>query len=77
MARVTEGENCAFARPLIGVEASGCVLGVDVSADEDSIVASTAKSYPKVQAAGIGTANPHWLVIWNLRLKRFFGETMP
>jgi hypothetical protein len=53
------------------------VFFVDVSADEDSIVASTAKSYPKVQAAGVGTANPHWFVIWNLRLKRFFGETMP
>ena len=53
------------------------VFFVDVSKDEDSIIATTAKSYPKVQAAGIGTASPHWLVIWNLRLKRFFGETMP
>jgi len=53
------------------------VLFVDVSTDEDSVVATTAKSYPKIQAAGVGTANPHWFVIWNLRLKRFFGETMP
>jgi hypothetical protein len=53
------------------------VFFVDVSTDEDSIIASTAKSYPKIQAAGIGTASPHWFVIWNLRLKRFFGETMP
>lgn len=53
------------------------VFFVDVSADEDSIVADTAKSYPKVQAAGMGTANPRWFVIGNLRLKRFFGETMP
>ena len=53
------------------------VFFVDVSADEDSIIKNTVKSYPKVQAAGLGTASPHWLVIWNVRLKRFFGETMP
>lgn len=53
------------------------VFFVDVAADEEGALTETVKSHPAVRAAGIGTASPHWLVIWNLRLKRFFGETMP
>jgi len=53
------------------------VFFVDVSKSEEASLTDAAKAHPSIKAAGIGTASPHWLVIWNLRLKHFFGETMP
>jgi hypothetical protein len=53
------------------------VFFVDVSKSEEAALMDAVKSHPSIKAAGIGTASPHWLVIWNLRLKRFLGDTMP
>lgn len=53
------------------------VFFLDLETRQEDVLKNILKGHPKVDAAGTGTANPHWLVIWQHRLKRLFGETLP
>ena len=68
--------NVRFKQFEEALKAGRHVFFVDVSKSEEAALTDTRKSHPLIEAAGVGTASPHWFVIWNLRLT-FFGETMP
>lgn len=53
------------------------IFFVDLEPGQESVLENTIKDHPRLSLAGTGTASPHWLVIWHIRLKHFFGDTMP
>jgi hypothetical protein len=53
------------------------VFFVDLEPKQEQILADVVKAHPGIESAGTGTASPHWLVIWQVRLKKLFGETLP
>jgi hypothetical protein len=53
------------------------VFFIDVEKIQEDLFKQILADHPRVEAAGTGTANPHWIVIWQYRLKRLFGETLP
>lgn len=53
------------------------VFFADLEPGQEELLTTALKTHPRLSIAGTGTASPHWIVIWNIRLRRFFGKTMP
>ena len=69
--------NVHFKRFEEALKAGKHVFFVDLEPKQEAMVATAVTAHPAIEKAGTGTASPHWIVIWNMRLKHFFGETMP
>jgi hypothetical protein len=53
------------------------VFFVDLEPGQEKTLDDVTKKHPSLRDAGMGDAMPHWLVVWQGRMKRFLGETMP
>jgi len=69
--------NVRFKRFQKTLEDGKHVFFVDLEPTQEQILTNVIRAHPTMEEAGTGTASPHWIVIWQGRLKRFFGETMP
>ena len=69
--------NVHFKRFQETLESGKHVFFVDLEPKQEQVLADIIRSHPGLEAAGTGTASPHWLVIWQVRLKKLFGETLP
>jgi len=69
--------NTHFKRFEEALKAGKHVFFVDLEPNQEAMLATAVTAHPTIDKAGTGTASPHWIVIWNMRLRRFFGETMP
>jgi hypothetical protein len=69
--------NTQFERFAAELNAGRHVFFVDVTPAQEDILTQVQPAHPTIEGAGEGTARPLWLVTWQFRLKRFFGETMP
>jgi hypothetical protein len=69
--------NTRFRRFQDELEGGKHVFFVDLRPDQEQIFSGVVGAYPSLQAAGTGAASPHWLVVWQMRLKKLFGETLP
>lgn len=45
------------------------ILFVDVDDNQENMLKEVATSHPKLEAAGIGEAGPHWLMVWQQKLR--------
>ena len=72
-----QNTNVRFKRFESELEEGKHVFFVDLEPNQEQILASVVGQHPQIEDAGTGTASPHWLVIWQMRLKRLFGETLP
>ncbi len=59
------------------LESGRHVFFVDISSDQQHQLDEVVKAHPSARPAGTGQATPHWLVLWQHKLKNFFVETMP
>lgn len=50
---------------------------VDLSADQEEILQTVMRKHPSAERAGTGRSTPHWILVWQQRLKHFFADTMP
>jgi len=53
------------------------VFFVDLEPGRGKIVRRLARKHPEIQPAGNGAGAPHWIVLWQHRLKRFLTESFP
>ena len=69
--------NFHFKRFEEALKAGKHVFFVDLEPSQEKILTPAISAHPRIEMAGTGTASPHWLVIWYIRIRRFFGDTMP
>jgi len=69
--------NVHFKRFQKVLEEGKHIFFVDLEPSQEPILASVIRAHPGLTESGTGTASPHWVVIWQGRMKRFLGETMP
>lgn len=50
---------------------------VDIEPGQEKAVKKALQNHKNIRPAGIGMGAPHWIVIWQHRLKRFFTEVFP
>lgn len=53
------------------------VFFVDLEPGQEAVLERVVGAHPTAETAGTGRATPHWIVVWQIRLKRLFGETLP
>ncbi len=53
------------------------VFFVDLEPRQEPILARAVEAHPTLSGAGTANASPHWVVIWQARLLKFFGATLP
>ncbi|MFN3842814.1 MAG: hypothetical protein ACK4RW_06045 [Rehaibacterium terrae] len=53
------------------------VFFVDLEPGQSKILEETVRRHPGVVPAGTDIGAPHWIVMWQYRLKRFFTQTFP
>jgi len=69
--------NARFKHFEEALKAGRHVFLVDVEPNQEAMLAEASAAHPALENAGTGPANPRWIIIWNTRLKRVFGETLP
>jgi hypothetical protein len=69
--------NTNFQRFKDELESGKHLFFVDLSDDQEDILKRVVKAHPSAKMAGTGRSTPHWIVSWQQRLKRLFGETLP
>ncbi len=69
--------NVGFQRFEQALEAGRHVFFVDLEPHQASVLKRALSAHPTVEAAGTGRAARHWMVFWQHRVRRFFGETFP
>ena len=69
--------NVHFKKFKGALEAGNHIFFVDLEPDQEPVLGKVIKSHPTAKEAGSGDASPHWVVMWQGRMKRFFVETMP
>jgi hypothetical protein len=69
--------NVHFQRFEEQLDAGRHVFFVDLEPGQEKTLERLVNAHPTAEIAGTGTASPHWIVIWQARLKRLFGETLP
>jgi hypothetical protein len=53
------------------------VFYCDLAPNQVPIFQRVVQAHPKATMAGTGVSTPPWIMSWQTRLARFFGETMP
>lgn len=53
------------------------IFFVDLESGRGKVVRRLARQHPGIRPVGEGVGAPHWIVVWQYRLKRFFSETFP
>ncbi|MEZ5558054.1 MAG: magnesium transporter [Pseudomonadales bacterium] len=69
--------NSKFRRFEQTLEAGKHVFFVDLRPDQESMVADLMRRHPSAEFAGTGAASPHWLIVWQYRMRHLFTETLP
>lgn len=53
------------------------IFFVDLEPGRGKVVRRLARTHPGIRRIGEGVGAPHWIVVWQNRLKYFFTETFP
>jgi len=69
--------NTKFQRFESALEEGKHVFFVDYGPDQESMVEELMRRHPSAEFAGTGAANPHWLILWQFRMRHLFTETLP
>lgn len=69
--------NSNFKRFQKELEAGRHVFFVDLSDEEEDILARVVQAHPRAEMAGTGRSTPHWIMSWQQRLKGLFTDTLP
>ncbi len=69
--------NRNFQRFKQELEAGRHVFFVDLRDDQEHLLNEVVRRHPGARQAGTGRAAPHWLTVWQRRLKKVFVETLP
>lgn len=69
--------NSNFKRFKDELEAGRHVFFVDLRDGEEEILQRVVRTHPTARIAGTGRSTPHWIVMWQQRLKNLFAETLP
>jgi len=59
------------------LEAGSHVFFCDLEPAQVTTFRQVVQAHPRAEHAGTGASTPAWIVTWQSRLSRFFGETLP
>ena len=59
------------------LEGGDHVFFCDLEPAQVAIFRQVVTTHPRAELAGTGPSTPRWILAWQTRLKRFFGDTLP
>ncbi len=59
------------------LEEGSHVFFCDLEPTQVPVFEQVVRAHPSTQLAGTGVSTPRWILAWQTRLKRLFGETLP
>ncbi|MDH3641741.1 MAG: hypothetical protein OES38_06575 [Gammaproteobacteria bacterium] len=59
------------------LEEGNHVFFCDLEPGQEAIFRTVVNAHPKAELAGTGASTPRWIMAWQTRLGRLFGETLP
>jgi len=72
-----ETPNYKFARFSEALKNDKHVFFIDLEPNQEGVLKQVIQSHPQLELAGTGSAIPHWLVVLEDRVPRFFKDTFP
>lgn len=72
-----QNQNAQFRRFEQELEDGNHVFFVDLRADQRQKLEQVMRGHPEIRFAGTGAGRPHWVMLWQHRLRHFLAETMP
>jgi len=70
-------QNARFKRFEAELKQGQHIFFVDLRPDQEGMLKQVMGGHPAATFAGTGTARPHWIMVWQHRLRHFLSETMP
>ena len=70
-------QNARFSRFEAALKEGKHLFFVDLSEEQGHRLNEVMRRHAGAEFAGTGPANPHWMIIWQHRLKSFLTETLP
>jgi len=70
-------QNAKFERFDAALREGKHLFFVDLSPEQESNLKEVMSRHKNAEFAGTGVASPHWMVVWQHRLRHFLTETMP
>ena len=70
-------QNAAFRRFEAVLKQGKHVFFVDLTREQEPVLDKIMQRHPATTFAGTGTARPHWMMLWQHRVRHFLSETMP
>jgi len=70
-------QNANFKRFEAALRSGKHLFFVDLREDQESKLKEVMGRHAGTEFAGTGSANPHWMILWQHRVKSFLTETMP
>ena len=72
-----EKPNYHFARFADALKHDKHIFFVDLEPNQEATLEKILSSHPKIELAGTGSGIPHWLLVFQSKVPRFFRETFP
>jgi len=69
--------NFHFARFAEALKKGRHIFFVDLESQQERTLSEVLQSHPKVEIAGTGAATPHWMIVLQDKVPRFFKTTFP
>ena len=70
-------QNAQFRRFEEELQRGQHVFFVDLQPDQRQRLEQIMRGHPSARFAGTGTGRPHWVMLWQHRVRHFLSETMP
>ena len=69
--------NHHFTKFKSSLEAGRHVFFCDLEPAQVGVFRQVVEAHPRAEHAGTGASTPGWILVWQTRLTRFFGDTLP